>query len=211
MRNFTSAAPGLWLDIHNCPRPAQHKGIFFVERSDTRKKPTGLKTSLGAITITNPLQLSMKPMFPVCHCPPSAAVPLLYRQAGRIPSRLHRYLRHAAHELCQLPYTQGKERERSRERQTHNSILKYFGNSDYIVMQNIFIYHPRTFLFIPLSAILFVPALPQMHKHCERRRNVYSIWWLLKNQKSKQNPFLKQTFHLKKSLYVYRKDFLTKV
>lgn len=60
-----------------------------------------------------------------------------------ILSWLHRY----HHQLCQLPYTRGKERESSRERQTHNSILKYLRNSDYIVMQNIFISSQDIFVY----------------------------------------------------------------
>lgn len=56
----------------------KHKGSFSVEWSGMREKPTGLRTSLGTITNTNPPQLSMKPMFPVRHCPPSVAVPLLH-------------------------------------------------------------------------------------------------------------------------------------
>lgn len=81
-RNFTSKGK-VQLQASDSISPVvldwlKHEGSFSVERSDMREKPTGLKMTLGTMTNTNPLQLSMKPMFPVRHCPPSVAVPLLH-------------------------------------------------------------------------------------------------------------------------------------
>lgn len=57
-----------------------------MEWSDTREKPTGLRVSLGAIANTNSLQAGMNLLFPVCHCPPPAAVPSLQGHTVNKPS-----------------------------------------------------------------------------------------------------------------------------
>lgn len=64
-RNFTSKGK-VQLQASDSISPVvldwlKHEGSFSVERSDMREKPTGLKMTLGTMTNTNPLQLSMKP------------------------------------------------------------------------------------------------------------------------------------------------------
>lgn len=86
-----------------------------------REKPMGLEPSLGAVTNTNPLQLSTKTTFPACRCPPSVAVSLL-------PGHRVKASPLGCRGNSSFP-TQRERRRKEAERDTHtyNSILKYFG------------------------------------------------------------------------------------
>lgn len=117
-----------------------------MEWSDTREKPTGLRVSLGAIANTNSLQAGMNLLFPVCHCPPPAAVPSLQRSlftqwtnpllAAPAPYR------RCSSAAPASPHTGKREGQKQRD-----PLVKYLGNSDCILMQNIFISSQDIFVY----------------------------------------------------------------
>lgn len=151
-----------------------------MEGPGTRDKPTDLRVLLGATANTNSLQPGINLPFPVWHCPPPAAVPSLQGHTVDKPSPGCTSTLHMLHFNC----TSLPTHRESRGAEVKSSPFKVLGVFRLNSNAKFFCIIPGHF-FILLSAILFVPALPQMHKFCERRKNVYSLWRLLKNQKRK--------------------------
>lgn len=182
-RNFTNKGPARLQAsdfTSSCPRLAQterklfygrarHKGQAYRPQSVARSNckyqlsSTRYKPAISSVALLSSSSCSFT----------SGA------HSGQTLPWLHQYLTHAALQLHQSPHTQGK-----RGAKVKSSPFKVLGVFRLNSNAKFFYIIPGHF-FILLSAILFVPALPQMHKFCERRKNVYSLWRFLKNQKRK--------------------------